>query len=430
MRLTVFPADKGDCLLLRGADGTNVLIDGGMRHSYSDRPAKALGRLGKRKESLRLVCVSHIDQDHISGVLQMMDDLVAWRVHDYRKKEGHKEQLPKAVRPPEIEGIWHNAFHEQIGKNSGPVERMLAATSALLSALPRKRAQEAADERRGLATSVKEALQLSRRIRAGQLKIPLNKEFDGRLVMHRDGFRPIRIGTMRITVIAPFPEDLRSLQKEWNKWLRENQEDLKDVQRRAREDEKLLQANELERVMAPLTSQAGVLGRRERVTLPNLASIMLLVEEAGRILLLTGDGHASDILRGLERTGNLAPDAGLHVNVLKVQHHGSEHNIDRDFCRRITADRYVFCADGAHENPDLGAVETIIDSRIGTRRYRSRNAEAERPFSLLFNSSSSIVEGNQKEHLKEVERFVSDRATPGMKAVFRLEASKDFRFQV
>jgi beta-lactamase superfamily II metal-dependent hydrolase len=430
LRLTVFPADKGDCLLLQGADGTNVLVDGGMRKSYSEFVAKALGRLRGRKERLALVCVSHVDQDHISGVLQLLDDLVAWRVHDYRKSQGDKEKPPEAPRPPEIDGIWHNAFHEQIGKNSGPVERMLAASSALISALPRQTAQEAAEERRELATSVKEALQLSRRIRAGQLNIPLNKEFGGRLVMIGDGSRPIRVGTMRLTVIAPFPEDLQNFRKAWNKWLRENQDDLKDVQRRAREDEELLQTSELDRLLAPLLAQADVLGRRERVTLPNLASIMLLVEEAGRTLLLTGDGHALDILKGLERTGKIAPEGGLHVNMLKVQHHGSEHNIDREFCRRITADRYVFSANGAHDNPDLRAVEEIIDSRVGSRRNRSRNPEAERPFTLWFNSSSSLVKGKEKEHLREVERLVRDRATPGMKVEFRSQPARGHRFIV
>jgi beta-lactamase superfamily II metal-dependent hydrolase len=424
MKLTMFPADKGDCLLLRGADGTNVLIDGGMRQSYSQFVAVALGRIRNRKERLRLVCVSHIDQDHISGVLQLLDDMAAWRVHDYRKKDEDRPDPPAVPRPPEIDGIWHNAFHEQIGKNSGPVQQMLAASAALLSALPRERAKQAAGDRRELATSVKEALQLSRRIRAGQLKIPLNREFDHRLVMTRDGARPIRVGSMKFTVIAPFQEDLRNLREEWNTWLRENQDELREVQRRSREDEDLLQSSELDRLLSPLLTQADVLGRRERVTLPNLASIMIFVEEAGRTLLLTGDGHASDILKGLERTKKLAPEAGMHVNLLKVQHHGSEHNIDRDFCKRITADRYVFCADGAHDNPDLGAVEAIIDSRVGGQRNRSRNAETQRPFTLWFNSSSSILEGKQKDHLTEVERLVRDRATPAMRVVFRSEPSR------
>jgi hypothetical protein len=78
--------------------------------------------------------VSHIDQDHISGVLQMMDDEVAWRIHDFQlahDNPGHKE--PDAPRPPKVKAIWHNAFHQQITKNSKKIEDMLAASAAVLS---------------------------------------------------------------------------------------------------------------------------------------------------------------------------------------------------------------------------------------------------------------------------------------------------------
>jgi beta-lactamase superfamily II metal-dependent hydrolase len=421
MRLTVYPADKGDCLLLTGQDGTRVLVDGGMRESYRTYVAPALGRLRSRDQYLDLVCVSHIDQDHISGVLQLMDDLVAWRVHEFQEAEDNRaHRAPKASRPPEVRAIWHNAFHEQIGENAGPVEQMLAATAAILSAVPRKRVQAVAQEQQSLATSVKEALQLSRQIRAGQLGIPLNEPFGGRLAMVTDGARPIRLGTLRVTVIGPFPEDLRNLRNEWDDWLREHREDLREVQRRAREDEEMLRASDLDRVLAPMVAQAEALGRRKRVTVPNLASLMLHVEEQGRTALLTGDGHGADILRGLERAGKLKAGAGLHVNLLKVQHHGSEHNIDPEFCRRVTANHYVICANGAHANPDVRVVRAIINSRLGARRKRSPNPEAAGRFTLWFNAASAISENAEHgDHMRKVESLVRSMADPRMRIRYR-----------
>ena len=53
--------------------------------------------------------------------------------------------------------------------------------------------------------------------------------------------------------------------------------------------------------------------------------------------------------------------------MLKIQHHGSEHNLDRDFAKRITADHYVFCANGEHENPDLRILEVLLNSRLALR---------------------------------------------------------------
>ena len=63
---------------------------------------------------------------------------------------------------------------------------------------------------------------------------------------------------------------------------------------------------------------------------PNLASLMLLARRADKRVLLTGDGHAADILQGPGAPAKLDDDGRIHVDVLKVQHHGSEHNIDAD----------------------------------------------------------------------------------------------------
>src|SRR6186997_2754011 len=85
MNLRVFQAGKGDCLLLTATDGTRVLVDGGVREDYRVHVAPALAKLREQDLDLDLVYVSHIDRDHISGVLQLMDDLVAWRVFDYQR---------------------------------------------------------------------------------------------------------------------------------------------------------------------------------------------------------------------------------------------------------------------------------------------------------------------------------------------------------
>src|SRR5207247_786314 len=128
--------------------------------------------------------------------------------------------------------------------------------------------------------------------------------------------------------------------------------------------------------------QAEELGRRENVTAPNLASLMVLVDEAGKTVLLTGDGHHQDILDGLKQLDKLNGDGTIHLNVLKVQHHGSENNLDENFCQRVTADHYVFCGNGAHANPNLTVVQTIVDSRKNDQRN----------FKLWFNSRASVAD--------------------------------------
>jgi hypothetical protein len=121
-------------------------------------------------------------------------------------------------------------------------------------------------------------------------------------------------------------------------------------------------------------------------------------------MLLTGDGAWQDILAGLENSGKLPSGGGLHVNVLKVQHHGSENNWHHDFGKRITADHYIFCGNGAHQNPDLNVLDAVLDSRIGSASKRSSNPETGNPFKMWFNCASSVAKPANKSHMKKIEQ--------------------------
>lgn len=410
MRLTVFQAGKGDCLLLAGRDGTNVLVDGGMRDAYRAHVAEALGRLAAAGEHLELVYLSHTDRDHISGVLQLLDDVVAWRVLDFQREGGNAGfPEPGRPRPPRIANIWHNGFHDQVGANRGEIEDLLAARAPILAASDDPEIPPLARFDRELQTSIGEGIELSRRVGPEQLGIPLNQQFTGRLAMVRDGQRPVRLGGMTVTVIGPFRTELDALRREWNEWLRANRPRLAELRRRMARDAARLAGSGLAALTDPLATAARELGDIGRVTAPNLASLMLHVGEGERTILLTGDGHATHILKGLESGRKLDRDGRIHVDVLKVPHHGSENNIDAAFLRRVSADIYVFCANGEHENPDVRVVQAVIDSRLGPDASRNPSPRAARPFALRFNSSSRAAPGaRQREHMGKVERVVTE----------------------
>ncbi|TIU98165.1 MAG: MBL fold metallo-hydrolase, partial [Mesorhizobium sp.] len=110
MKITLLPSDKGDCLLIE-AGSVTILADGGMPGSYA---SEVRGYLGKWAEDtgkqLDLVYVSHVDQDHIAGVLQLLEDTVQWRVFDHKHANGQSSGKPPFRRPPRVKRIWHNAF--------------------------------------------------------------------------------------------------------------------------------------------------------------------------------------------------------------------------------------------------------------------------------------------------------------------------------
>jgi hypothetical protein len=159
---------------------------------------------------------------------------------------------------------------------------------------------------------------------------------------------------------------------------------------------------------------------------------MFLVEEDGASLLLTGDGHHLDILKGLERLGKLNERQGIHVGVLKVQHHGSENNLDEAFAARVSANTYVFCANGEHGNPDPRIVEALIDSRLGPDSVRNHNPEADGPFEFRFNSSSRVApRAQERAHMLEIETIVAEAAAgSGGRMTFAFLDGSSFELEV
>ena len=96
-------------------------------------------------------------------------------------------------------------------------------------------------------------------------------------------------------------------------------------------------------------------------SVPNLSSIVVLAEADGKRVLCTGDGRSDHLLQGLGRAGLLDAGGAMHVDVLKVAHHGSDRNATRKFFRLVTADTYVLSANGKDDNPDLATLLWIVE---------------------------------------------------------------------
>ena len=415
MKLSVFRSSKGDCLLLQGENGANLLIDGGMGNTYREFVRPTLGAMAEAGQALDLVYVSHIDQDHIAGILELMEDTVAWKRFDYQQASGNAEfDPPEFPRPPEVKALWHNAFADQVGENQGPIEDQLVTNTRLTSAWTlfqgeqRETIFNMAGEYQNLAASIRQGLEITRRAWR-QLNIPLNPQTGGKLFSVEDVAEAIPLGSLSLSVIGPFQVDLENLREDWNQWLKNNRDVVEEIQAEIEADlaehAGLRVMDEGQLLASMLRPLITALGDRSAVTPPNLASLMLLAEEGEHTVLLTGDGHADDILKGLERRGKLNGEGRLHVDVLKFQHHGSKNNITADFCRKITAPHYVFCGNGDHHNPHLDAVELLVEARAG---LTGDHPQAGQPYKLWFNCSSRVASTKKRrEHMALLEEKVA-----------------------
>jgi len=96
----------------------------------------------------------------------------------------------------------------------------------------------------------------------------------------------------------------------------------------------------------------------------NLSSIVVLVEFGGKRILLTGDARGDHIVDGLIKARLLKnEDDTLHIDVLKLPHHGSDRDVEKKFFRQITANHYLISANGKYDNPELDVLRWISQAR-------------------------------------------------------------------
>jgi hypothetical protein len=315
--LEVLRAEHGDCLLLTYGDEV-VLIDGGPSGVYDATLKPRLQQLMEERGRplwLRMIMVSHIDDDHIVGLADMFADA----------RERQEERRGTAEwRAGEL---WFNAFGALTGAGAKAARSGVhgAALQALVASAPGKESKAVAV---GVASGI--ALQEDARY----LQVELNKSVGGELVQSGgDGAKVEVVPGLTFTVVAPAAERVGNLRVKWEEWEREHPR--ADAEAAANLDRSVF----------------------------NLSSIAVLAEAGERSMLLTGDARSDDILEGLEASGRLAADGPpLKVDVLKLPHHGSIRNVDERFFERVRARHYVISANGRDGNPDDETLDLICDA--------------------------------------------------------------------
>ena len=335
--LDVRRARKGDCLLLHFGTKQKpglVMIDGGPKSVYKPHlkprllEIKAARGLDKQQPlPVDMLMVSHVDDDHIQGLLDLTREM--------------RETPQGQARMLRVSRFWHNSFDEVIGKD--PKELTAAFGAAQFGPASRDGelpddatvdSEEDEDEEVIVGSlKVLASIDQGHRLRgdAKVLGFPLPKK----LIMA--GMDELKIEGLGLVVAGPMQPELKKLQDKHDAWLKE---------RKAKGD----------------TGESALAAYVDK-SVPNLSSIVVLAKSGGKTMLLTGDARGDKILEGLEMVGLMDPNGQIHVNVLKVPHHGSANNLDHDFFERVTADHYVFSGNGEHGNPEREALEMLFQAR-------------------------------------------------------------------
>lgn len=421
MKVRIFRSGKGDCLLITGASGKHILVDGGVPQTYKDHWAQTIGALGEQNETLDLVCISHIDRDHIGGILEMLDNEVAWRLFDFRsglsaELRGRKPKPPKLKRPPKIKAIWHNAFLEEIrrqrvaGAGHGATATDLADIFFRNAVIMAGASDiQSADRLQFLGQSVGDAIEVSRRIGGSQLNIPLNPEFGGGFVLRGADANPFDIAGLKVKVLGPTASDMNKLRESWNDWLLEKANYLKKLQKKhEREADRLRQMEPADVLNMVRTTALGLAGS-QAVTPPNLASIIMLVRDGDDSILLTGDADDPGILKGLKAAGEMDDHGQARVRVFKVPHHGAHNAYSNKLARAVIADDYIFCGNGKHDNPEPDVIDGYLKVLLeGADNKPAALPEGVRP-TFWFNCGPDLAETTAlRDHWDKIDQALRD----------------------
>lgn len=304
-----------------------MLVDAGPSTVYktSVRP-----RLEKEKAAaggdltLDAVMVSHIDEDHIYGILDLFGEL---QDADQRQQE----------RPWDVRWLLHNTFDALLAQGEGAAARALGGETVLASlgeALSSEFGKTFGHTSELVLASYAQGSKLASL--AAALKITRNPP-DGSPIMSVASPRVLKLGDATFTIVGPRAKELEKLRRAWKEW--------QDKQKQGK----------------PATAAlAEVLD----TSIPNLSSIVALLEYKGTRVLLTGDARSDYVYEGLKTVpGLLDANGKLEVDVLKLPHHGSIRNIDADFLGKVKARHYVASGDGTYGNPDRGTLELIEQVR-------------------------------------------------------------------
>lgn len=368
LRLQMLPAACGDCIWLEygpPAAPHIVIIDGGLRGAaLRKRLESAHWERGEDTLEVELLVVTHIDNDHIVGIIELLRNAPPWlRLKDIWFN-GRPQLMrlstpaPEAPRKTARKGKRKTELPADFLGDGEPDEEENQDESVRSSPLDLLGTQQGDELSELLATC----------------DLPWNRRWKGEAVLLPEtGDLPVveLEGGLTLTLLGPTLDRLYRLCIKWPDLLGGD------------EDSSAVAASDPDDLLGrsdtwPPEWKDGE-GRDPSIT--NGSSIMLLAEYNNHALLFAGDGHAADLVDGLERICRErgGPPSGLPLAAFKLPHHGSERNLTGALLEKIDCSRYLISTDSSsHFHPDHQALLRIL-------RYSKRAPQ------LLFNYASDIT---------------------------------------
>lgn len=326
IRVEMLPARLGDCLLVEclrpGRRPWRMLVDGGPADTWPLLQAR-LDRLPATDPTIDAAVVTHIDSDHIGGMIPFLASDFA-RAH--------------------VSDVWFNGRPHLARPRSGPRSVSQGETvTATLSGAP-----------------------------GAQPGMPWNLAFSGAAIATPadPGFLELAIPSgPRITVLSPNARRLTALARVW--WTALDEALHPDTDRPAPD------------LPGPLTDLLVLASRTtaKDSTAPNGSSIALLVEHRGASVLLGADAFGTVLTDALTALARARGIPAVAVDALKLPHHGSQANVLTELVAAAPARHYLVSSNGdTFGHPDDAAIARVVTGapKGATVWFNYRNARTDR----------------------------------------------------
>lgn len=301
--IELLPGTYGDSILIEYGQSDQlkrILIDGGTggtRHAISSRFAV----LDERDRNVELIVITHIDRDHIEGVLRILE----------------QETLGFGIRD-----VWFNGW---------------------------KHLQEQFDREEAFGAEQGEY------VSAALLKHGLkwNADFGGHaVVIKSDGQLPTVTlpGGMKLTLLSPSEKSLRELSLTWIKDLKK--EGLVPGFGEVVNEVVAEQKDETFGSESPDIDLLNQLPFDEDHSEANASSIAFIAEYGSRRVLFLGDAQPTQIFESLKK---IQPEGKIKIDLCKISHHASRGNTSPAFLELLDCSRFAISTNGSnyyHPHPE------------------------------------------------------------------------------
>lgn len=344
VKIKLIPAEYGECIVVSVGEKKqfNLLIDGGVAKTYQEYVKSEIQRIKILGQRINLMVCTHMDNDHISGLVQIL----------------------KKTNYDLVDNVWYNGFLQVVSRKfySQKDNNYTDRDNKILETIISQGTIPDGEQEVGINEGMSMGVLVENR------KIPLNEIVAGQAISTESVRNKIEIAkNVYISILGPSKENIIEVEEYWKKEMVS-----RNFMFRVSNKIKLMEAFEyqLERIKTQyleerlniseiddLEKYIGDLKEFDE-SIVNRSSISFILEYDNKKYLFLGDAVIDEtILRNIENVVGFK----YRFSAIKLPHHGSRYNITHEFICRYTADEY-YCLTNSkkYDHPDLEVLATIL----------------------------------------------------------------------